>query len=73
VRSLPVTDWNKHEELDNRIFHSAAEFDRICERYASTYGRFGWKAEVSGNDPKSKGRLERVQNHLSVCPSPRSK
>lgn len=51
VRRLPVTNWNKHEELDKRIYHSAAEFDRICARYADTYGRFGWKAEVKKKSP----------------------
>jgi len=41
-----VTNWDKHAELDKRIYHSAKEFDEICSRYAGTYGRFGWKATV---------------------------
>ena len=46
VRSLPVTNWRKHEELDMRVYHDGKTFDAICNRYTNTYGKFGWKAEV---------------------------
>ena len=43
VKSLPVTNWDKHEELDSRLHHSAEDFDALCARYSATYGRVDWK------------------------------
>jgi len=51
ARGLPVTNWDKHAELDGRTYHSAAAFDALSERYASTWRKFGWTAAVEDEQP----------------------
>ncbi|KAK3254043.1 hypothetical protein CYMTET_36729, partial [Cymbomonas tetramitiformis] len=47
VDSLPELGGDIRAQLDGRIVHSAEFFERICDTYAQTYGKFGWKPKVS--------------------------
>lgn len=42
----PAGHLTADARCSQRDYHNPATFDAICDRYACTYARFGWKAKV---------------------------